>query len=290
MKILVTGVGSLVGQTIAKKLAKRNLVFASYKKSFPKCLKKYKNIKLIKIDLSQNFNLKFDYDFLVHCASIVPVKNFLKSEYTNINVNGFKKLLKICKEKNVRKIVLLSSLSVYGKIKKTSVTEETKLIKPDEYGKSKIKMEYLLKNYCKINLAQGLVLRLPGIIGPSSKNNFLSHAINFIKKKKYIKINNPNLKFNNMAHVDNIADIVANSFFNNKSYNYKVFNVGTKYPIKFIKIFEIMFKKLGIKKNIIINNSSRKGFNLKLNLQFKKRFDLYSTSYALQKFIEENLH
>ena len=288
MKILVTGAGTLVGQTIARQLSKKNSVIASYNKSFPLELKNNKKIKLVKIDISKNITCKFDFDMLVHCASIVPAFHLAKKKYKKINVEGFKKLINICKSKNIKKIVLLSSMSVYGKIKSKSITEKTKFIDPDPYGVSKIKMEKILKDYCKIYSADGLVLRLPGIIGYKSKHNFLSHAFNFIRKNKFININNPYLKFNNVAHVENIANIISTSIIKNK--NFTVFNIGTTYPLLFIKIFEKIFKILKIKKKILFNKNLNKGFNIKLNNKLIKNYKLYSTKFAIEKFVNENLN
>ena len=62
------------------------------------------------------------------------------------------------------------------KINSKTITEKTNFKNPDEYGNTKIKMEKILKKFCNDKNKKGLILRLPGIIGPKSKNNFLSIA------------------------------------------------------------------------------------------------------------------
>ena len=65
----------------------------------------------------------------------------------SLNVNGLKKILN--SKSSFKKIVLLSTMSVYGEIKSNFVTENTKKKNLDKYGKSKLEMEKLLLKFCK---------------------------------------------------------------------------------------------------------------------------------------------
>ena len=286
MKILITGTGTLLGKTIAKKLATKYSILATYNKSYPNDLNKIKNIKIIKIDLKNQINLTEKFDVLVHCASLVPALNPTKKMYDQVNYHGFKKLISLCNKMNCHNIVLISTMSVYGKINSKTITEKTNFKNPDEYGNTKIKMEKILKKFCNDKNKKGLILRLPGIIGPKSKNNFLSFALNHIKKKKFIQINNPNLKFNNIAHVDSVSNVIY-YYINNKDMKLKIFNMCTLRPILFKNIFKIIFKELNLKEKIYYSKSNNKGFNIIINKHLKK-YKLLTTSQAVKKFVREN--
>ena len=119
MKILVTGSGTLVGNTISTYLAKqKHKVIASYNKTFPKNLRKVKNISVIKFDLKKKLKIKDKkIDVLVHCASAIPSQSLSKKEMLKINYLGFKNLLKLSLKLKCKKIILLSTMSIYGKIK-----------------------------------------------------------------------------------------------------------------------------------------------------------------------------
>jgi nucleoside-diphosphate-sugar epimerase len=287
MKILVTGSGTLLGKNIAKKLSTQHKIIASYNNSYPKELNRNKNIKIIKLNLLNNFNIGHSFDALIHCASALPVDKFSKKKLNLINSIGFKKILAHCKKNQCKKIIICSTVSVYGKIKKNYITEKTAFNFPDDYAITKIRMENDLKKYCKKNNADGLVLRMPGLLGYKSKNNFLSAALVYIKKFKHIKISNPYFKCNNMIHVDNLSSIIEHALRENKGFN--IYNLGTKYPLKFFKIFEIMFRILKIKKKIIFNPKINKGFNIKLNNKFVKKYNIYTTKKTINKFVKENL-
>ena len=78
LKVLITGAGTILGHAVAKYLLSKNLkVIATYRKSYPK-LKKNKNLKIMKLDLTKKIFIKTKYDVLVHCASAIPADNFSK--------------------------------------------------------------------------------------------------------------------------------------------------------------------------------------------------------------------
>ena len=93
MNLLITGSGTLLGKNISLEAAKHNYnVIASYRKSYPKKLKRNK-ITIKKLDLSKKFSLDFKVDCLVHCAAGIPSENLSKKKMMNTNYYGFKNLV-----------------------------------------------------------------------------------------------------------------------------------------------------------------------------------------------------
>ena len=73
MQILLTGSGTLVGNSIAQYLEKKKIkLICTYRKSFPINISKNKKIKLIKVDLEKKINIKDNFDTLIHCAAAIP--------------------------------------------------------------------------------------------------------------------------------------------------------------------------------------------------------------------------
>ena len=70
----------------------------------------------------------------------------------------------------VEKIVLLSTVSIYGKINTKSINERTKINEQDDYGKTKFIMENDLKKFSRKHGISYTILRLPGVIGKNSKH------------------------------------------------------------------------------------------------------------------------
>ena len=80
----------------------------------------------------------------------MPADNFSFNKLNKINYVGFKNLLKNSVDKSkTKKIILISTMSVYGKIKNKEVNENYKWFGIDTYGKTKKKMENYLINFSK---------------------------------------------------------------------------------------------------------------------------------------------
>ena len=185
MNILVTGAGTLVGNTISLYLAKYFNVTATYRYSYPNNLKKINNIKIKKLDLDKKIILNENFDIVVHCASAIPDYRLTKKKLRKTNVVGFRKILNSINKKKIKKVILLSSLSVYGKVNSKKVTEKTSINNPDFYGRTKFIMEKDLIKFSKKKNFKYSILRLPGIIGLDSQHNFLSKLIFSIISTKF---------------------------------------------------------------------------------------------------------
>jgi len=117
-RILITGSNSFVGREIINYLSKYNYnLIATYRKN--KNEFKSKKVKLVKFDLKKKSNLNKRFGVLVHCASVTPANEF-RENYYKINQIGFKNLISLCLKSKCNKIILISSVAVYGDVKKQS--------------------------------------------------------------------------------------------------------------------------------------------------------------------------
>mgnify|MGYP001436176886 CR=1 FL=1 len=284
MKLLVTGSGTLLGNNVVKEACNGHDIFASYRNSFPKNLKK-KNISLIKLDLEKKFNLNLEVDCLVHCASAIPSDNLSDKKMIKINYYGFKRLVLQLIEKGCKKIIFISSMSVYGNINVSKVDTTTKTKPADAYGYSKLKIEEFLKKMKKEKKINFFVLRLPALVGINSDYNFISKLLKKIKKNENIIYSNPNLKFNNFVHVKNLAKIIVKMIEINDT---KILNIASLRPIKLKNIIKSMHKFENKKNNSTIKKSKNKGFNIKIDDYLKKNFKMFTTNETLKLFLNDN--
>ena len=147
-RILITGSNSFIGSEIINYLSKYNYnLIATYRKN--KNEFKSKKVKLAKFDLKKELNLNKRFGVLVHCASVTPANEF-RENYYKINQIGFKNLISLCLKSKCNKIILISSVAVYGDVKKT-ITEKSFARGKSKYAKSKLKMENILFRFAKKN-------------------------------------------------------------------------------------------------------------------------------------------
>jgi len=165
MKILVTGGCGYIGSHTVIELLNNGYevkIIDNLENSTEDVVKKIeditkKRVEFFKGDLRNIEDLQKvleNIDGVIHFAAY---KNALESlekplEYFNNNVIGTYKLLKVMKEKDVKKIVFSSSAAVYGNPRNIPVTEEAELNPLTPYGRNKLCMELLLQDVVNLGI------------------------------------------------------------------------------------------------------------------------------------------
>ena len=279
-RILITGSNSFVGSEIINYLSKYNYnLIATYRKN--KNEFKSKKVKLVKFDLKKKSNLNKRFGVLVHCASVTPANEF-RENYYKINQIGFKNLISLCLKSKCNKIILISSVAVYGDVKKT-ITEKSFARGKSKYAKSKLKMENILFRFAKKNKINSVVLRLSQVIGSKSVNNYFSDLKKKIHSNKKITISLQSKKdyFNNLCHINdlciNIKKLIDGNIILNKN---EVFNFASNKPITINKFKKIIYSYN--KKIQFVENNIPKFYKISLNKTNKYNLKFRSTLRAIK--------
>tara|TARA_B110000438_G_scaffold67075_1_gene67497 strand:+ start:294 stop:1163 length:870 start_codon:yes stop_codon:yes gene_type:complete len=283
-KILITGSNSFVGNEIIKYLNKYNYnIIGTYRKNKKKHISR--KIKQIKLDLNKKIYLKDKFNILIHCASATPA-NEKRENYFKINQIGFKDLLNSSLKLGCKKIILISSVAVYGDVKKT-ITEKSSINGKSKYAKSKQKMENILFNFAKKNKINTISLRLSQVIGNKSVNNYFSEFKKKIhsNKKKTINLQSNKDYFNNICHINdlckNIKKLIDSNVIKNKN---EIFNFASNKPITINKLKKVIFsfnKKIKFKENNI-----PKFYKISLDKTNKYNLKFSSTLHAIKSSLK----
>jgi nucleoside-diphosphate-sugar epimerase len=204
-KILITGSSGFIAKNLISYLSKNYLI---------KTLSL--NSKDYKIDLSNEVpNIIEKFDIIIIVAGIAH-KN-VKNKY-NLNINIIQNFLNgFSLDKLPKKIVLISSVSVYGLSKGDKIDENYPLRAFDSYGKSKIVIETITDNWCKINNVQCTILRLPLVVGSDTPGNFKLLLRN-IKSGFILLINNGSNR-KSILHIDDLCRFIIKSSYYPGIYN-----------------------------------------------------------------------
>ena len=157
-RILVTGAGSYIGQSLIK-----------YLNQWPK---QYKVNGVTTHDGEWKETDFSQYDVVCHTAGIAHRKETKENAhlYYEINRDLAVEIAKKAKEQGVKQFIFLSSISVYG-LDTGVINEETPLNPCTHYGKSKLEAEQKLQQLANetFNIT---ILRPPMVYGKNCKGNF----------------------------------------------------------------------------------------------------------------------
>ena len=133
MSILITGANGIIGSDLVKKLSNRYKIFGIYRTKNQE-VKKIKNVLWIKYDLKKKFKkkLKPNPKYIIHCAiDQKNLKNKNIRNYIDSNIAVLKNIIDFANDNKTKLIVNLSSVEVYGDIKKKLVEESYKPKNPN---------------------------------------------------------------------------------------------------------------------------------------------------------------
>lgn len=186
---IITGANGHLGSAIINQLKNQDCEIRALILPNQNIEYKSDNIKYIKGDVTKKFTLYPLFEntenckvYVIHSAGIVDIGDEISSLMYNVNVNGTKNIINICKEKNVDKLVYVSSVHAIPDTNKDIVIEEIKNFSPDTvsggYAKTKATATKIVLEEIKNGL-NAVVVHPSGIIGPYDKqNNHLVQLIN----------------------------------------------------------------------------------------------------------------
>ena len=118
--ILVTGATGFLGSELVRQLASHNKPIRAIKRStsvVPEIIKQQKNIDWIDADVLDYFSLQEAFDHVsqvYHCAAVVSFSPSDKKRMLQTNVQGTANVVNLCLDKNVQKLVHVSSIAALG--------------------------------------------------------------------------------------------------------------------------------------------------------------------------------
>lgn len=192
MNLLVTGAAGYIGASFSYQALKKGYKvfgcdnFINSDETNIKILEnKFSNNFIFKeIDLSReqekvkNFISNKKIECVIHFASLKSVEESEKipNEYWRNNLDSTFNVLRAMEDKGIRALVFSSSASVYGYSKIQPLTEDTNLFPESTYGKTKLAIEFILKDLAQKSLINVASLRYFNPIG-SHKDGLIVESI-----------------------------------------------------------------------------------------------------------------
>jgi len=137
-QILITGINGFLGEKIVESYGEYDFIGLDLN---PKNIKQ----KVYNSDI-RNYNqlekINENIDYIIHLASITNSNNL---DIFDVNVKGTKNICDLGKKLKIKKIIYLSTVSVYSGNTEKNISEDTIAIPSSNYGKSKFEAEEIIK-------------------------------------------------------------------------------------------------------------------------------------------------
>ena len=247
--ILLLGGTGFLGKSLLKRLDQKNsLKLMIHDSDFQTNAEKFKGNILKKESF---FNEIRKNEIIINFLGQISTN---ESDFIDLNIVGGINLLNSCLEKKIKKIILISTINVYGENLKQPSKENDPLKPKTTYGIVKMITEQMYEYFSKMYGIDIVILRLADIYGPDKKNGFLTQIINSLNDKTIVPVcYNNGKQQRDMLYIDDAIDCILN-VINNPNHGFNSFNVssGKRYSINELisKIEQISKSKL------IVNYSS----------------------------------
>ena len=221
MKILVTGGAGFIGRHLVQALVDDGqvIIFDNLSNSSEELLRSISGeFSFVKGDITnydQISSVVSGVDLVIHLAAMISVNDsIIHPEKTKrINVGGTENLLRACVANHVKNFIAASSAAVYGDLQTSemSLDENSKTNSISPYGKSKLEMENLIKQFSIDNDLNSIILRLFNIYGEGQSSEYAGVISKFaenIRNQESLVIFGDGLQTRDFVSVVDVIDSI----------------------------------------------------------------------------------
>ncbi len=259
--VLVTGATSALGLEVIKNLldAGHLVIAVSHKGDLSSVLSRNYIDRIhaaLNGDLTKRkfiSTLNYSFDVVVHLASLQLGEStsykILKNNYLMT-----KRLVELSKRTGVESFIYASSVSVYGKIRDSEVSEQSKTKPRNPYSISKRFSEKIILRSSVKNVQ---ILRFPAILGSNHQRNWIDNLIRKMMTDGKIEIHSPDSPFNNLVSVKDAGTFIS-KLVTSETILRSAFPIASTNPIKIRDLIEYIHHTLQSKSGIyIVPHNSR---------------------------------
>ncbi|MBC8181205.1 GDP-mannose 4,6-dehydratase [candidate division KSB1 bacterium] len=268
MHYLITGGAGFIGSHLSERLLSEGheiLCIDNFNDYYdPKIKEKnlkvsqdYNNFRLIPGDILDEELLdkifrQNQFDGIIHLAARAGVRpSVLQPKlYEEVNIRGTLNLLEQAKNKNIKKIILASSSSVYGNNKKVPFSESDPVDNPiSPYAATKKACELIAYTYSTLYDISISCLRFFTVYGPRQRPDMAIHKFTkLIASGEEIPVFGDGKVKRDFTYYSDIIDGLVRSIDRCNGYN--IYNLGESQVIELMDLVSLIEKYLGKKAKI----------------------------------------
>ncbi|MBD3219439.1 MAG: NAD-dependent epimerase/dehydratase family protein [candidate division Zixibacteria bacterium] len=247
MKIIITGGTGFIGRHLAESFHKDGIEILATGRS-PEAGKKLTKagIKFEPADITDSDKLVSIFtpaDIVIHCAARYG-DHGTKQEFFETNIAGTRNVIRACKKHDIRKIIFISTPSIYYNGKdRFKISESDPLPKKQatHYGRTKLICESELLALAEEGF-KTIIFRPRAVYGPYDKT-IMYRILKLSERKKFPLINNGRA-LADITSVYNLVDAVKKCLNAADDIWNEVYNISNDEPISMKEWFSEMLKAL----------------------------------------------
>jgi len=196
MKVLVTGATGAIGPRVVDALHNIGYQIRAFSFDAPTAGMFPQSVEVLIGDVTDQVAVQSamrGVDAVVHMAALLHIVNpppEMREKYERVNVGGTAKVIEAAIEANVRRVVLFSTIAVYGQADGQVLHEQSPTRAETYYARTKLAAEKIVLDAKNADgQPLGTVLRLAAVFGSRIKGNYerLTHAL---ARHRFIPIGN----------------------------------------------------------------------------------------------------
>lgn len=266
--VLVTGGAGFIGSNLVGELLNKDhrvicldnfdpLYDPKFKEDNLLNFSKNKNFTLYKTDIRDFESLKSIFEkekpeLVVHLAARPDTRDAVKSpnEYISVNINGTINVLELCKDFEIKNLVLASSSSVYGNDPNLPWSENSPADRPlSPYGATKKTTELLAHSYNHNFGLNVTCLRYFNAYGENNRPTMVPYIwADAILHNKEIEISGDGSRSRDYTYISDVVSATIMAM--EKPLGFEILNVGNSDPVSLIELLAVFEKVIGVKAKV----------------------------------------
>jgi UDP-glucuronate 4-epimerase len=308
--ILVTGGAGFIGSNLCEHLISEFYTVVcldNFDPFYPEAIKKRNievllnnnNFILVKGDirdcaLMNNIFIEYKIDLVIHLAAKAGIRHsfFHPLEYLDVNVTGSLCLLESMKKNKVKKLIFISSSSVYGKTQNKLIETDSCAYQLSPYAASKRSVELINYSY-HINEGFNVInLRLFSVYGKNQRPDLAIHKFfNQILSDQPIEIYGNTDISRDYTHITDVTSAISASIklIQKPKYSaYEIINIGNDNPVTLKELISLIEKEIPEKNIKIITSNFNKGEAIQTHADINKAKKIlnYQPNISIHKGIK----
>ena len=304
MRFLITGAAGFLGAPLANALVKDNhsvVGLDDLSTGDPKQLVDAVHLERGDInDRPKLWSMLQGVDCVYHLAArvIVPESVLYPREYNTVNVGGTVTLMEAMRDVGVRRVIFISSGSIYGNQRIQPVRESNRPNPSSPYAVSKLAAEYYIRTIGGLWGIETLCLRVFNAYGPGQRLPLtnapvIPYCLRQALDNGTIVVHGQGDQTRDYVYVDDVVDAMVTAS-TVPDINRMVINVGSGKETSINELVKKVLEITGAKPEIVTNQSHDSGpSRMRADLTIAKKKLNYAPKYnleeGLRKTIEKDL-